>query len=129
LTTHVLPSFPLVNYSGARWPYHFHSLWPLPGFYHQEISSQKIVNYHSSESSGPFEKFLVNTVVADLVNTPPKLLIVDQSKFKIGLGSVEFDFIDYFSQDERFKKLLSNYSLLTQYGDFKIFKYDKASQG
>jgi hypothetical protein len=128
LTTNVKPSFPLVNYSGARWPYHFHSLWPLPGFYHQKLSSDKSISYHPPESMDPFEKFMVSTVVGDLVNTPPKLLIVDVQKFKIGLGLADFDFIGYFSQDGRFKDLLSHYKLLTQCDGFIIFKYENASK-
>ncbi len=127
LSTNVKPSFPLVNYSGARWPYHFPSLWPLPGFYRQQLSSDKIISYHPPESMDPFEKFLVSTVVGDLVNTPPKLLIVDGKKFKMGLGLVDFDFIAYFSQDGRFQDLLSHYKLFTKCDDFIIFKYENAS--
>jgi hypothetical protein len=128
LSTNIKPSFPLVNYSKTHWPYHFPSLWPLPGFYHRRNSGGNIVGYHPLLDMDPYEKWMVNTVVADLDNMPPELLIVDENEDKIGMGVVHFDFIEYFSQDERFRALMSHYSLLTQQDNFKIYKYKNAAK-
>jgi hypothetical protein len=128
-STDIPPSFPLVNYAGARWPYHFQCLWPLPGIYHQESSAGKPFKYHSPRNMSPIEKLMVRTVVADLAKTPPKLLIVDNNRYKSGLGIADFDLIAYFSQDRRFKELMSNYTLLTRCGAFIIYKSKDASAG
>lgn len=128
LSTNLYPSFPLVNYSGTLCPYHFVSLGLLPGFYHRQNSVGEVIDYHQFSDMDPYEKWMMNTVVADLVNMPPELLIVDENEYNFGMGVAHFDFIKYLSQDERFWGLMSHYSLLRQQSGFKIFKYKNAAK-
>ena len=116
-STNVQPAFPLVNYAGARWPYHFHSLWPLPGIY-----QARKAGLLPSEQIEALERWLISTVVTDLVRTPPKLLMVDRSRHKIGLGPEDFDFLGYFGRDSRLQELLANYVFMTEIDGFAIYR-------
>jgi hypothetical protein len=116
-STNVRPAFPLVNYAGASWPYRFHSLWPLPGIYRAQKAGLL-----PPEQIAALERWLIDTVVADLVRTPPKLLMVDRSRYKIGLGYEDFDFLGYFGRDPRLQELLATYVFLTEIDGFAIYR-------
>jgi hypothetical protein len=116
-STNVKPAFPLVNYAGARWPYHFHSLWPLPGIYKANRAALL-----PPEQLASLERWLIDTVVTDLVRTPPKLLMVDRSQYKIGLGFEDFDLLGYFGRDSRLQELLDSYVFLTEIDGFAIYR-------
>ena len=116
-STNVKPAFPLVNYAGASWPYRFHSLWPLPGIYWA-----KKAGLLPPEQIEALERQLIETVVTDLVRTPPKLLMVDRSRYKIGLGYEDFDFLGYFGRDPRLQELLATYVFLTEIDGFAIYR-------
>jgi hypothetical protein len=116
-STNVKPAFPLVNYAGANWPYRLHSLWPLPGIY-----KAKKAGLLPPKQISTLEYWLTDTVVTDLVRTPPKLLIVDRNRFRIGLGNEIFDFLGYFGRDPRLQKLLATYVFLTEIDGFAIYR-------
>lgn len=116
-STAVDPAFPLVNYAEARWPYRFHCLWPLPGI----CWAQKAALL-PPEQIEALERELIDTVAMDLVRTPPKLLMVDRRRNKIGLGYEDFDFLGYFGRDPRLQELLATYVFLTEIDDFAIYR-------
>jgi hypothetical protein len=119
LTTHVTPTFPLVNYSGALFPYKFSQLWALPGFYQKQKGANKIV-FHSPAQMEDLERWFFDTIISDLLSTPPVLLIVDQTqetKFARLSG-----LLGYFSQDPRFAQLLSRYEIIEKFDDYIIYR-------
>jgi hypothetical protein len=122
LTTHLRPSFPMINYSGASWPYHFPSFWPLPGFYCNPSNGSDEISYHPPDTMSPEERFFLDTIISDLRINPPKLLLVDQSKYKIGFGKLNFNFLDYFCNDPRFLTFFEGYEYLKQVGNYAIYQ-------
>ncbi|MFI5330656.1 MAG: hypothetical protein ACHQ2F_06430 [Desulfobaccales bacterium] len=122
LTTELTPPFPMINYTGASWPYHFASLWPLPGFYCNTSDGDRKISYHHPDSMSAAERFFLDTVITDLQTYPPKLLLVDQSEYKMGFGRLNFNFLDYFSNDPRFLTFLKGYEYLKKVGTYEIYQ-------
>jgi hypothetical protein len=117
LSTTVWPAFPTVNLAHARWPYRYNSLWPLPGFYRSESDSPR-----APESQGPEERAFFDGIVAELVATPPRVLIVDRSPTKWAIRAREFDFVTYFAASPRFESLMRGYRSMGRVGDYEVFE-------
>lgn len=115
LSTSVWPAFPVVNLVGAQWPFHYHALWPLPAFYRGSGDA----GYHLPAQQSPEEHAFFETVVGDLVATPPRILIVDRSATKQAM-SRPFEFVAYFSESPAFAALLERYRLLGRVGPFDV---------
>lgn len=115
------PAFPLVNYTGARWPLRFNALWFLPSLYPAGTSGEQRPIYRSRVDMGKTERFLFDAVVSDLLAMPPGLVIIDLSTIKPGFGKSRFDYIDYLSQDAQFRDLWSTYDYLENVGSYGIF--------
>ena len=120
LSTHVWAGFPLVNYTGARWGSRFPSLWPLPGLYTEGEARIGGFEYHALDARSDRERAFVDAVVSDLRKSSPDLLIVDQTP--PGRHMIGFDYIEYFSMDERFRRIFHGYAPLGQIGPYHIYK-------
>ncbi len=121
LSTSVWPAFPLVNLTGATWPYRYHHLWPLPAFYQRPPAWDRIP-YHPPHAQGPAEREFFTEVVDDLVARPPRLLIVDRRQYRQALAQGDFDFLEYFSQAPRFAALLSRYTRVGVANGFVVYE-------
>lgn len=118
LTPTIDPGFPTVNYTKSIWSLRLPSLWMLAAIYKNAPS-----RYHPESEMSNAERFTFRTVVQDLLRTPPQLLIVDVSPQKWNFGSTHFDFLEYFSADERFRQLLTDdYAVLTTVDSFTVYK-------
>jgi hypothetical protein len=114
LSTDVGRAFPLVNYSGSRWASRYNSLWLLPGLYADATTdSSGIVHYRDRVAMSAIEQLFTEAIIQDLAAHPPALLIVDRNSDMQGFRGRRFDFIDYFSNDARFRQLLRDYDSLT----------------
>jgi|GEM_PF-1027439 len=122
LSTSLFPAFPLVNYSGARWPYRFPFLMPLAANYRKVPLGSNQVLYHGPAEMSRSERLMFQTVVSDLRANPPVLLIVDEGTDRQALGRLKFDFLDYFDQDEDFVELMTRYRLLTKVNRYAVYK-------
>lgn len=129
LTTEIYPVFPLVSNIGARWSLHYHPLWPLPGLYPTRYPPEESFPYHSRDTMNKIESSFFNTIVSDLVDNPPRLLLIHTASFKQGFGHTSFDYVEYFSQDPRFAKLLRQYQLAEKVGDYQFYWLNKSIQG
>ena len=110
------PAFSLVNYTQTRWSLPFTDLWFLTGLYRGWGPFRTIAEMDETE------QYLMDAAVSEMVAHPPKLIFV--------LDRQNFDYIAYFSQDERFAELWSHYEPLTQLTVFhinghqmQVFKY------
>jgi hypothetical protein len=120
MTTNVFPSFPLVNLAGAKWPYHYVSLWPIPTLY--PYDGTPIINYRPPESQPPLEREFFDTVVSDLRRVPPRVLIVDRTSSQQAMGGRTFDFIRYFSASPEFESLMRRYRSVGSVADYDFYE-------
>jgi len=115
-STSIWPAFPVVNLAGARWPFHYPCLWPLPAFYRGSGDA----GYHLPAQQSQQEHQFFETVVSDLVTTPPRILIVDRRPVKQALAGMRFEFLPYFSGSPEFAALLRRYRLWGRAGSFDV---------
>ena len=107
MSTGMWPAFPAVNIAGARWPYHYHFLWPIPALYATGPFDNP--HYRRPEEQSPAEREFFETVVNDLVREPPRVLAVARSRDQQAMRGREFDFVRYFSASRDFADLLATY--------------------
>lgn len=116
------PVCPLINYSGAELSSRVGDLRMLPGLYTNVPANVNPFPYHQRSEMGPIERFLVDHVVQDMKDHPPDLVIVGGPFAKIGFKSDSFNYVDYFAQDTRFRKIWSRYRLLVKFSKYQVFK-------
>ncbi len=97
--------FPLVTVEGLKWSSRFPTLWLLPGI----IRSRQIAEGKPLPRIDEIERYHTNAVVEDMTKFKPELVIVEVGVDKLYFGKIAFDYIEYFSQDERFRTLWSKY--------------------
>jgi hypothetical protein len=124
MTTNITLPFPTVNDSAARWRVRFHCLWPFWTMYGGQQYPGNNVVFRSLEKMAPNERFVVDSVVKDLLSEPPQLLAVDKAR-QPTLRMQFFDFIGYFSQDQRFFMLIKNYKYIGGVGHYDIYLKNK----
>ena len=118
LSTSVWPAFPVVNLAGAKWPYRYNCLWPIPSWY-GELSS---TSYRQPDDQSGLERVFFETVVADLVRTPPRLLVVERGVAMQGMRGHDFDFVKYFSASPEFAALFRRYRRLGRIAAWEFFE-------
>src|SRR6266568_7834 len=120
-STNMAPAFPVVNLAGARWPYHYHFLWLIPGLYPGRTGTP--IPYRLPDAQGPMERAFFDTVVTDLQRIPPLVLIVDRSPNQQGMAyGRPFDFVRYFSGSKGFVELMRGYRLEGFVGPYAIYE-------
>lgn len=118
----VKPSFPLVNYLDAAWAMKFGCLWWIPGLYGKDDVKKGVTRYHTKSEMNEIEKNIYESIIDDVERLRPGLILIDAKQRKQGF-QVPFDYLDYFLQDERFRKLWERYEYLDKVNHYKIYRY------
>lgn len=125
-STSLTPAFPVINYSHARWPWRFSSLWFLPGFYEQARNvAGGVFSYHSRAQMDTLEKQFFDGVLEDLIANHPVLMVRDTSAWHQGFGRTRFDFLEYYGQDQRFSRFIAQYVDQVRIGQYLIMEKQK----
>jgi hypothetical protein len=122
ISTYVRPGFPVVSHARTSWPYHFTHLWPLPARYKDFHPGTQRHPFHPLDGMDEIEQFVFATVIEDLLNHPPALLVVDRRPTQLGFNFIGFDYLAYFSQDKRFSRMLAGYDLIEKVGFFSVYR-------
>jgi hypothetical protein len=120
LSTSVWPAFPVVNLSGARWPYRYHFLWPIPALYAREANGEP--RYRLPGDQGSLERDFFDTVVGDLKRVPPRVLVIDRMKDQQAMRGRQFDFVTYFSGSPEFGALFRQYRRRGYIGSWELYE-------
>lgn len=113
----------LFSYSCVRHDFAYPNFWMLPGFYKDHTGARFEDNdYHSVAAMGSDEKIFFDTVISDLQRTKPDYVLIDVAESKAGFRAEGFDYVQYFSQDNRFVGFLRGYMSIRKTGDFEIYK-------
>lgn len=112
--------FPLVHYTDATVVQRFDCLWMIKGvakeiYLHHERTVRKDIQHNKDKF------FYVNMIVDDFEKHQPTLVFVQK---KVSDVDYYFDFLDYFSENNRFKSLWKNYHYLTTLEVSEIYKLD-----
>jgi hypothetical protein len=106
MSAHVFTGFPLVNVMDVKWASRFPGLWLLPG----TIRRREAAGNKPLPIINEIEQYNMNAVIEDLTKFKPEVIIVDVREPKPYFGGIPFDYIKYFSKDQRFKALWSHYA-------------------
>jgi len=128
LSTSIVPAFPVVNLSEARWSSRYCCLWVVPGLYTPAERQARPFPYRTPSEMGALERGLFDAVVEDLQADPPALIFVDQSPDKQAFRRSEFDFLRYFRRDPRFARFFADYTPLTRVGPYAIYRRGKPGE-
>ncbi len=112
--------WPLVSYTDVGWGSRFNCLWLLPGIYEGVTPGSEPFPYGRLEEAGELERYLIDSVVADLLKYEPDLLFVDI--FAPNWEMRGFNYVDFFSRDQRFREIFAQYRLVSSVGFLAIYK-------
>jgi hypothetical protein len=125
LSPHIHAAFPLVNRAGVRWELRFNSMWVSEVVYSEAITDGLPVKYHAPNEMSPPERYFWESVLADLTDDPPEVLLLDQQR----LDSPGFDYREYFGRDPRFRRLMTSCEPLGVLGRFRAHRCEAESVG
>jgi len=120
LSTAIWPAFPVVNDSGAGWPYRYPFLWPLPGFYPGRPGDP--VAYRAPDRQAPLERRFFEAVVSDLTAAAPRVLFVERGPDQQAMEGRYFDFVRYFSGSPDFRRLFARYRSYGRVGAWDVYE-------
>jgi len=124
----VYPSFPLINYSNAKWSSRFNCLWLIPGAYNNKNKNSRNYSYKSIFDMDQPERYMFDSIIHDIKDKQPHLLLFDNSKYKQGFGNTSFDYKDYFLSDARFRDIFDDYGFIGEKWGYLIYKIHKQNE-
>lgn len=113
LSTNLWTAFPVILEANARNALPSPELWTVPGLYRDQIvgaDAPRAPHYHSRSEMNEQERRMFDCVVQAMVEKRPAILLVQPASGGQGLGHLTFDFLKYFSTDERFRAALADYA-------------------
>jgi hypothetical protein len=106
-------TFPLVLEANAINARPDGSLWTIGGMYRDQVEQAgdkpARARYHTRAEMQDFERTAFDQVVQAVTASRPAVILVETVPDKWGLGQLQFDFLEYFSTDPRFKEALRHY--------------------
>jgi hypothetical protein len=116
---------PLFQYTGSSLVQRWDCLWPVLGFLKQEAEKAGLSLQNVQDSS-----FFRESIADDLHRQKPSLVFIDQKDSELDKWGKHFDYLRYFSQNERFRQEWKSYHYLTTLKGypFYIFKvYERSA--
>lgn len=116
----VAPAARIIAYSGVNNASRFGSFWMLPGMLamqhdvHLTLQQQHTLNQSV--------RFLRHAVVEDFKRNKPVFVLVNNTRLKIDLGQMRFDYIQFFSRNAQFKQLWKRYRKVKNLPGFALYE-------
>ena len=121
MSTSVMPAFPVVNLSGAKWSSRYCCVSFVASQYSEQERRTNPFPYLDMARPSELEKRQYDEVIEDLEAQPPVLIIIDSSSNKQAIGPSTFRFLTYFQRDPRFARFFRDYRPLTNVGPYRVF--------
>ncbi len=112
------PSTALLAHTHLRSSSRFASLWPIPGI---AKLSQMPLNPEGKLKLKHIKEHIRALLITDLQNKPPYIILVDESPQKPHLDELDFNYINFMSEDARFRKIWKNYHYQTKVANYAIY--------
>ncbi|MBA3260563.1 MAG: hypothetical protein H0T68_13995 [Gemmatimonadales bacterium] len=120
---HIGSAFPLVNYAGVESASRFPQLWILAGEYVDRMRAAGPLRYRLAAEMSPAERYLNQSVLADLRRGQPHLLLVHRNaRDDPANGLRRLDYLAYFGRDHRFAELFARYEFLDRIGEYVLYR-------
>ncbi|HET6345625.1 MAG TPA: hypothetical protein VFH51_11885 [Myxococcota bacterium] len=116
-------SFPLVNYAGVRWASRFPHLWIIEAAYHDQLTRDHPLRYHTPAQMKPAERYLNQAVAEDLARYRPDVIMVLRHARDVPENSLRrIDYLAYFSRDPRIARELRWYRYVEDVGQYGLYQ-------
>ncbi|MBK5096542.1 MAG: hypothetical protein JJE01_02080 [Gemmatimonadetes bacterium] len=120
LSVRMVTAYPLLNELNARNVGSFPTVWPLQVEYGQAGLPGRFVPVRSPGDMTEPESILFQSVVDDLVQSKPELVLVSDGTDPL-FNDAYFDYVAYFSQNEAFKNEMSGYVVGPKLGHVRFY--------
>ncbi|MDX2113780.1 MAG: hypothetical protein SFW63_08645 [Alphaproteobacteria bacterium] len=127
LSTSAYPAFPVINYAAASWPLSSAHLRQLPVSYKEFKNISTEPNYRTLDEMSDTERYFTERNLGELEQRP-ELIVIDERDDKQGLENVQFNILNYFLTQERFRALWKDYRYIGTLHDFAFYKYEPAAK-
>jgi hypothetical protein len=116
-------AFPLVNYAGVTLASRFPHLWIFPVAYWDELHRDAPLRYRTPDQMTPQERYLFESVRADLLEAQPELLLILRPGRDLARNGLRrLHYVQYFGRDPDVAALFARYQLLAQMGEYDIYE-------
>jgi hypothetical protein len=68
-------------------------------------------------------------VVDDLTRWPPSVVFADSSRWRLGMNGREFDDLEFYLEDARFRNIWSGYREISPVGPYRVFVLREGGSG
>jgi hypothetical protein len=99
-------NFPAANYTTATWDLGWPSIWFIEPVYRDQLRQGAVLRIHEPVRMPPAERAAYSSVVKQLVDRHPDVLLFRRSVPGAVSGTDRFDFLRYFTQDSSLSSLL-----------------------
>lgn len=106
LSTHPFPAFPTVNYLDVRWAGRSNSLFAVPALVKAAAGEGTVGQRAGLVAAEAYQRAAVLESIRDF---RPRVVMIDRSHFRHGIGLRKFDDIAYFGADPAFRREWSHY--------------------
>lgn len=116
-STHPFPGFPTASYTKAEWTGRAASQFLVPAYARlDEVADnalrQRIISAANSQR---------RMVIEDFERHPPKVVFVERTQIRLGLGGRRFDDLAFYLADPAFDRIWSQYEELAPLGPLRVF--------
>jgi hypothetical protein len=116
-------TYPLVNYAGVESASRFPHLWILAAVYLDRLHEEAPLRYREPAETGPAERYLEESVLADFARYEPRLLLVLRNARDDRINGLRrLDYLAYFGRDPRFARVLERYEWSETIGEYMIYR-------
>lgn len=99
-------NFPAANYTTASWDLGWPSIWFIEPLYRKQLRRGAVLRIREPARMPPAERAAYTSVVNQLVDRHPDVLLFRRSMPGAVSGTDRFDFLQYFTQDSSLSSLL-----------------------
>lgn len=107
LDVELAENFPAANYTTATWDLGWPSIWFIEPVYRDQLRRGAVLRIHEPVRMLPAERAAYSSVVSQLVDRHPDVLLFRRSLPGAVSGTDRFDFLRYFTQDTSLSSLLA----------------------
>jgi hypothetical protein len=123
MSYNISSAYPLINYAGAHSASRFAQLWILAAAYMEQLEGSRPLRYRAPGEMSPSERYLNQSVLEDLRDQRPRLLVILQHARDLPInGFRRLDYVAYFGRDQRIASLLERYQRVADLGDFMVYE-------
>jgi len=128
LSTYSQPLYPPIMNTDIKDITGCNTLWYLGSFYNNENQSDTTIQYKKPTEMFGLEKMFFENIIHKLITQKPDLLIVAEPGNNFFFSVPNFDIFKYYSQDERFVSVFSEYHPIAQSDGHIWYKRNNISQ-